>query len=139
MSNTNEQQCNSDRINEIESLRDEKRRISATIRRNNEERYNLYSENKYGFRFSPLYTFITFWIIDLVFILFTVFYALSGPGAVLLLVLIMVFIAIVIAALNLILVYPKVKKARKIDTDNRELYAESRKIDERLKALEDED
>ena len=124
---------------EIESLRDEKRRISATIRRNNEERYNLYSKNKYGFRFSPLYTFITLWIIDLVFILFTVFYALSGPGAVLLFVLIMVFIAIVIAVLNLLLIFPRVKKARKIDADNRELSVELRRIDERIKVLESEE
>ena len=124
---------------EIESLRDEKRRISATIRRNNEARYNLYSKNKYGFRFSPLYTFITLWIIDLVFILFTVFYALSGPGAVLLFVLIMVFIAIAIAVVNLLLIFPRVKKARKIDADNRELSVELRRIDERIKVLESEE
>ena len=124
---------------EIESLRDEKRRISATIRRNNEERYNLYSKNKYGFRFSPLYTFITLWIIDLVFILFTVFYTLSGPGAVLLFVLIMVFIAIAIAVVNLLLILPRVRKARKIDADNRELSVELRRIDERIKVLESEE
>lgn len=123
---------------EIESLRAERRRISATIMRNNEARNELYTVNKHGIRFSPLNVFIIYWIIDLVIVLFTVCYALTVSGAVLPGVLFLSFMAIVIAVVNLLLVFPKVKKIRKIDAELKELYAESRKVDERINALENE-
>lgn len=123
---------------EIESLRDEKRRLSATIMHNNEARNELYTVNKHGISFSPLNVFIIYWIIDLVIVLFTVCYALSVSGAVLAGVLFLSFMAIAIAVVNLLLIFPRVRKARKIDADNRELSVELRRIDERIKALESE-
>ena len=121
---------------EIESLRAERRRISATIMRKKEARNELYAVNKLGISFSPLNLFITWWIIDLVIVLFAVSYALTVSGAVLPGVLFLSFMAIVIAVVNLLLVFPKVKKIRKIDAELNELYAESRKVDERINALE---
>ena len=123
---------------EIESLRAERRRISATIMRKKEARNELYAVNKLGISFSPLNLFITWWIIDLVIVLFAVSYALTVSGAVLPGVLFLSFMAIVIAVVNLLLVFPKVKKIRKIDAELKELYAESRKVDERINALENE-
>jgi len=123
---------------EIESLRAERRRISATIMRKKEARNELYAVNKLGISFSPLNLFITWWIIDLVIVLFAVSYALTVSGAVLPGVLFLSFMAIVIAVVNLLLVFPKVKKIRKIDAELNELYAESRKVDERINALENE-
>ena len=124
---------------EIESLRDEKRRISATIMHNNEARNELYTVNKHGIRFSPLNVFIIYWIIDLVIVLFTVCYALAVSGSVLAGVLFLSFMAIAIAVVNLLLIFPRVRKVRKIDADNRELSGELRRIDERIKALESEE
>ena len=123
---------------EIESLRAERRRISATIMRKKEARNELYAVNKLGISFSPINLFITWWIIDLVIVLFAVSYALTVSGAVLPGVLFLSFMAIVIAVVNLLLVFPKVKKIRKIDAELKELYAESRKVDERINALENE-
>lgn len=123
---------------EIESLRAERRRISATIMRKKEARNELYAVNKIGISFSPLNLFIIWWIIDLVIVLFAVSYALTVSGAVLPGVLFLSFMAIVIAVVNLLLVFPKVKKIRKIDAELKELYAESRKVDERINALENE-
>ena len=123
---------------EIESLRAERRRISATIMRKKEARNELYAVNKLGISFSPLNLFIIWWIIDLVIVLFAVSYALTVSGAVLPGVLFLSFMAIVIAVVNLLLVFPKVKKIRKIDAELKELYAESRKVDERINALENE-
>ena len=123
---------------EIESLRAERRRISATIMRKKEARNELYAVNKLGISFSPLNLFIIWWIIDLVIVLFAVSYALTVSGAVLPGVLFLSFMAIVIAVVNLLLVFPKVKKIRKIDAELNELYAESRKVDERINALENE-
>ena len=123
---------------EIESLRAERRRISATIMRKKEARNELYAVNKLGISFSPLNLFITWWIIDLVIVLFAVSYALTVSGAVLPGVLFLSLMAIVIAVVNLLLVFPKVKKIRKIDAELNELYAESRKVDERINALENE-
>ena len=123
---------------EIESLRAERRRISATIMRKKEARNELYAVNKLGISFSPLNLFITWWIIDLVIVLFAVSYALTVSGAVLPGVLFLSLMAIVIAVVNLLLVFPKVKKIRKIDAELKELYAESRKVDERINALENE-
>ena len=123
---------------EIESLRAERRRISATIMRKKEARNELYAVNKIGISFSPLNLFITWWIIDLVIVLFAVSYALTVSGAVLPGVLFLSLMAIVIAVVNLLLVFPKVKKIRKIDAELKELYAESRKVDERINALENE-
>ena len=64
---------------------------------------------------------------------FTFFYATTNPSIVLLLFLF--FLDALIALLNLILVYPRVRKIRKIDADNRELEAELHQIEERMKVL----
>ena len=139
MNNIEEQQVPSERLDEIEALRSEKRRISATIMHNKEARNELYSVNKHGISFSPVTSFITYWIIELLVVLFTVFYIVQDPGAPLIFVLILVSIIILIAVLNLLVVYPKIIKMRKIDSENKELYAESRILDDKLKALEHED
>lgn len=128
-----------DRIDEIEALRMERLRLHDTIRRNNAMRDKLYVSNRYGISFSPVASFIIYWIIELLVILFTVFYIVQDPGAPLIFVLILVSIIILIAVLNLLVVYPKIIKMRKIDSDNKELYAESRILDDKLKALEHED
>jgi hypothetical protein len=138
MNNIEEQQVPSERLDEIEALRSEKRRISATIMHNKEARNELYSVNKHGISFSPVTSFITYWIIELLVVLFTVFYVVQSPGGPLIFVLILVSIIIFIAVLNLIFVYPKIRRMRKIDSDNNELYSESRIIDDKIKALERE-
>jgi len=38
--------------------------------------------------------------------------------------------------LNLVVYLPRVRKMRKIDTENKELYAQLHEIEEKLKALE---
>ena len=136
MSNIIEQKEYSDCTKEIEVLRDEHRKIHDAIRQNNTTREGLFSVNRYGIRFHPLASFITMWVVEFFVVVFTIFYATTNPSIVLLLFLF--FLDALIALLNLILVYPKVRKIRKIDADNRELEAELSQIEERMKVLKSE-
>ena len=130
-----EDQGHSDCVKEIDSLRGEKRRIQAVILRKKTTREELYSVNKHGIRSSPLVVFVMMWIIELFTVLLTVYFLVFDPGMPLTLVLILVFIDIMVALQNLIFVYPRVRKKRKIDADIRDLQAELRRIEERIKTL----
>lgn len=121
---------------DMESLRLERIRIHDAIRRNKTMRDELYLKNRYGIRFSPVASFIIFWIVELLVVLFTVFYVVQNSGVLLVFVLILVSIIISIAALNLLLVYPRIGKMKKIDEENIELEASSRELDGKIKALE---
>ena len=136
MNYTSEQQSHSDCAQEIEALRDEHRKIYDAIRQNNTTREYLYAVNRLGIGFSPLTRFIMMWVIEFFVVLFTIYYAVTNPPIELFLVL--VFIGVLIALLNLLLVYPKVRKKKKLDADNKKLYAELRKIEERINALKSE-
>ena len=124
---------------EMESLRSEKRRISKAVMRCREERYGLFYVNKHRIRFHPKAAFIMYWVIDLVIVLFTVSIAVSFSGKVTIeLMLVLVFLAIVIAVVNIAAVYPRVRRIRELDAEISRLNAEFRKIDEELKSLEAE-
>lgn len=128
-----------DSINDIESLRLERIRIHDTIRRNNTMRDRLYIRNRHRIKFHPVAEFVIYWIIELLVVLFLVLFVVQNPGEFFVGELVLVFIVILIAALNLIFVYPKIRKIKKIDLVNKELYAESQIIDDKIKALERED
>lgn len=124
---------------EMESLRSEKRRISKAVMRSREERYGLFYVNRHRIRSHPKAAFIMYWVIDLVLVLFTVYYAVAFSGKVTIeLMLVLVFLDIVIAVINLATVYPRVRRIRELDAEINRLNAESRKIDEELKSLEAE-
>ena len=124
-----------DNINDTEALREELRKINRTILSNKKAREELMSENKYGIRQPPMTSFIMLWVLCALIVTITVF-AIVNHGSLLLDLGFGVPMTIGVTLLNLLLYLPRVRKMRKIDTENKELYAQLHEIEEKLKALE---
>ena len=124
-----------DNINDTEALREELRKINRTILSNKKAREELMSENKYGIRQPPMTSFIMLWVFCALIVTITVF-AIVNKGSLLLDLGFGVPMTIGVTLLNLLVYLPRVRKMRKIDTENKELYAQLHEIEEKLKALE---
>ena len=124
-----------DNINETEALREELRKINRTILSNKKAREELMSENKYGIRQPPMTSFIMLWVICALIVTITV-YAIVNKGSLLLDLGFGVPTTIGATLLNMLVYFPRVKKIRKIDAENKALYAELHIIEEKLKAIE---
>lgn len=124
-----------DNINDTEALREELRTINRTILSNKKAREELMSENKYGIRQPPMTSFIMLWVLCALIVTITVF-AIVNKGSLLLDLGFGVPMTVGVTLLNLLVYLPRVRKMRKIDAENKELYAQLHEIEEKLKALE---
>ena len=124
-----------DNINEAESLREELRKINRTILSNKKAREDLMSENKYGIRQPPMTSFILLWVLCALIVAITV-YAIVNHGSLLLDLGFGIPMTVGVTLLNLLVSLPRIRKMRKIDAENKELYAQLHEIEEKLKALE---
>ena len=122
-------------INETDSLREEMYKINHTIICNEKAREELMSENKYGIKQPPLTSFIMLWVMVAIIVVFTIYNIIDGATLSLNLS-VGASMAFLVTVVNLVVYLPRVIKIRKIDAENKELYAELQKIEERLKELE---
>ena len=122
-------------INETDSLREEMYKINHTIICNEKAREELMSENKYGIKQHPLTSFIMLWVMVAIIVVFTIYNIIDGATLSLNLS-VGASMAFLVTVVNLVVYLPRVIKIRKIDAENKELYAELQKIEERLKELE---
>ena len=122
-------------INETDSLREEMYKINHTIICNEKAREELMSENKYGIKQPPLTSFIMLWVMVAIIVVFTIYNIIDGATLSLNLS-VGASMAFLVTVVNLVVYLPRVIKIRKIDAENKELYAELQKIKERLKELE---
>lgn len=124
-----------DNINETESLREELRRINHTIQCNKKAREELMIENRLYIKTPPMTSFILLWVICAFIVAITVF-AIFNNGSLLFDLAIGASITIGVTLVNMLVYFPKVRKMRKIDAENKALYAELHVIEEKLKAIE---
>ena len=124
-----------DNINETESLREELRRINHTIQCNKKAREELLIVNRHNIRTHPMASFILLWVVCAFVVAITV-YAIVNKGSLLLDLGFGVPTTIGATLLNMLVYFPRVKKIRKIDAENKALYAELHVIEEKLKAIE---
>lgn len=133
-----------DRLNEIQSLKDEEQRLEASIRLTDDSRYHYYITTKYEKLKSPKSMFIMNWCFVAFFVSFAIFFVLPvivlGKDAVWVayLSLISVTIAAAITINNLVSVYPRVKKINDIDKHIEELKTELIRLSEKIEACEAE-
>ena len=133
-----------DRLNEIQSLKDEEQRLEASIRLTDDSRYDYYITTKYEKLKSPKSMFIMNWCSVAFFVSFAIFFVL--PVIVLgkddiwvaYLSLICVAIAAAITINNLVSVYPRVKKINDIDKHIEELKTELIRLGEKIETCEAE-
>ena len=123
---------------EIESLRQEHKRIEASIRLTDDSRYEYYFTRRGGSRQSPKEIFIIVWCL-------TAFYVVSGIAGVFTAEGAEGFFAVtgIIALLvgggfNFLKVFPRMKMIKEIDADIQELLAESETTGKQIKNLEAE-
>lgn len=124
-----------DNINETESLREELRRINHTILCNKKAREELLIVNRHGIKTHPMLSFVMLWVVCAVIVAITV-YAIVNKGSLLLDLGFGVPTTIGATLLNMLVYFPRAKKIRKIDAENKALYAELHVIEEKLKAIE---
>lgn len=133
-----------DRLNEIQSLKDEEQRLEASIRLTDDSRYNYYITTKYEKLKSPKSMFIMNWCFVAFFVSSAIFFVLPvivlGKDAVWVayLSLIGVTIAAAITINNLVSVYPRVKKINDIDKHIEELKTELIRLSEKIETCEAE-
>lgn len=133
-----------DRLNEIQSLKDEEQRLEASIRLTDDSRYHYYITTKYEKLKSPKSMFIMNWCFVAFFVSFAIFFVLPvivlGKDAILVayLSLISVTIAAAITINNLVSVYPRVKKINDIDKHIEELKTELIRLSEKIETCEAE-
>lgn len=124
-----------DNINETESLREELRRINHTIQCNKKAREELLIVNRHNIKTHPMASFILLWVVCAFVVALTVF-AIFNNGSLLFDLAVGTSLTAGIILLNMLLYFPRVKKIRKIDAENKALYAELHVIEEKLKAIE---
>ncbi len=124
-----------DNINETESLREELRRINHTIQCNKKAREELLIVNRHNIKTHPMASFILLWVVCAFVVAITVF-AIFNNGSLLFDLAVGTSLTAGIILLNMLLYFPRVKKIRKIDAENKALYAELHVIEEKLKAIE---
>lgn len=133
-----------DRLNEIQSLKDEEQRLEASIRLTDDSRYHYYITTKYEKLKSPKSMFIMNWCFVAFFVAFAIFFVLPvivlGKDAVWVayLSLISVTIAAAITINNLVSVYPRVKKINDIDKHIEDLKTELIRLGEKIETCEAE-
>lgn len=133
-----------DRLNEIQSLKDEEQRLEASIRLTDDSRYDYYITTKYEKLKSPKSMFIMNWCSVAFFVSFAIFFVLPvivlGKDAIWVayLSLICVTIAAAITINNLVSVYPRVKKINDIDKHIEELKTELIRLGEKIETCEAE-
>ena len=133
-----------DRLNEIQSLKDEEQRLEASIRLTDDSRYDYYITTKYEKLKSPKSMFIMNWCSVAFFVSFAIFFVLPvivlGKDAIWVayLSLICVTIAAAITINNLVSVYPRVKKINDIDKHIEELKTEMIRLGEKIETCEAE-
>ncbi len=127
-----------DRINEIQTLKEEERKLEATIRLTDDSRFDYYFKKKNGSLQSPRSRFIMNWCFVAFFTLNAISYSLAAINLgeddawVVLLSVIPGAFAAGITIGNLVRVYPNVKKVNEIDRHIEELKAELNKLGETI-------
>ncbi len=124
-----------DNINETESLREELRRINHTIQCNKKAREELLIVNRHGIKTPPMASFILLWVVCAFVVALTIF-AIYNNGSLLFDLAVGTSLTAGIILLNMLVYFPRVKKIRKIDAENKALDAELHIIEEKLKAIE---
>lgn len=124
-----------DNINETESLREELRRINHTIQCNKKAREELLIVNRHNIKTHPMASFILLWVVCAFVVALTVF-AIFNNGSLLFDLAVGTSLTAGIILLNMLVYFPRAKKIRKIDAENKALYAELHVIEEKLKAIE---
>lgn len=124
-----------DNINETESLREELRRINHTIQCNKKAREELLIVNRHNIKTHPMASFILLWVVCAFVVALTIF-AIFNNGSLLFDLAVGTSLTAGIILLNMLLYFPRAKKIRKIDAENKALYAELHVIEEKLKAID---
>ena len=133
-----------DRLNEIQSLKDEEQRLEASIRLTDDSRYDYYITTKYEKLKSPKSMFIMNWCFVAFFVLSGMFFVLpiiwlgKEAASIAYVSLISVTIAAAITINNLVSVYPRVKKINDIDKHIEELKTEMIRLGEKIETCEAE-
>lgn len=133
-----------DRLNEIQSLKDEEQRLEASIRLTDDSRYHYYITTKYEKLKSPKSIFIMNWCFVAFFVLSGMFFVLpiiwlgKEAASIAYVSLISVTIAAAITINNLVSVYPRVKKINDIDKHIEELKTELIRLSEKIETCEAE-
>lgn len=125
---------------EIESLRQERERIEASIRFTYSTRYEYYFETKYGKR-SPKTMFISIWLLTAFFCVPSFIGVIDniGEGGEPIFFAVFCGLSLLIGGgLNLLYVYPRMKLIKEIEAEIRDLKIESEATARKIRSLEDE-
>ena len=135
-------------LKEIEDLRKTKDSINTVVAHNNLSRNNYYISDKEGFKYSPKGQFLLFWGITVPPLLWTIGCGIglintliSDPDSVeaaFILFLPGFLICLGLIGYNYIFNYSKVRKLKKLDRDNAELYVASGQREEMIRDMENE-
>lgn len=134
----------SDLNEEIDSLREDKRKVNDNITLNNEKIEAYYMADRYGVNHSPKYYFIAMWIFISIFVTvplaIVILLVLNGEDISTLGITAMAVSLFVLTfgGINFALYFPKICRINKIEAQNVRLYAESAGITGKIRALGDE-
>ena len=126
----------SDNVSEAEALIRQKRQISEVISRNDKLRYQYYMTDRYGAQHAPKTVFIFLWAMDAIPAILALLIGVACGEEAIVATILLTGIALVIAAINLIVVFPRVNKIMDIDKIIRELYAKIAELEEQKKAFD---